>query len=84
MKERNFKLCSKTLKTLINELSKPVHDKLLRKNLFVLQYTNIEKVEIFDVLHDKVVLLMRGRFKRGTRNVTKEFLERFKLCIQKC
>ena len=73
MKERNFKLCSKLLKTLINELSKPVHDKLLRKNLFVLQYTNIEKVEIFDVLHDKVVLLMRGRFKRGTRNVTKEF-----------
>ena len=73
MKQRNFKLCSKTLKTLINEPNQPVHDKLLRKNLFVLQYTNIEKVEIFDVLHDKVVLLMRGRFKRGTRNVTKEF-----------
>ena len=33
--------------------------KLLRKKLFVLQYTNINKFEIFHVLHNKIALLTR-------------------------
>ena len=48
--------------TLLNELeqtsSKCISEKL-RKKLFVLQYTNIDNVKIFCVIHDKVVLLTR-------------------------
>ena len=51
-------LCSKTLKTLINELSKPVGSAkakdFSKKNLFVIQYTNIDKVKMFFVLYDMV------------------------------
>ena len=57
--QNNFSL--KTL--IINELeqtsSKWISEKRLRKKLFVLQYTNIEKVKIFCVIHDKVALLTR-------------------------
>ena len=73
------KLCSKTLKTLINELDKPVYcirEKLLRKKPFVLKYTNIEKVDIF-ILHDKVALLMRRRSERGTRNCQQSIFRKF-------
>ena len=34
----------------------------------MLYYTNIEKVEKLHVLHDKVALLIRKCFERGTRN----------------
>ena len=41
--------------------------------------SNIEKVEILHVLHDKVALLMRRRSeRRGTKNCH-QFLERFVL-----
>ena len=56
------KLSSKTLKSL------GISKKLFRKKAFVLQHTDIEKVEIFHVLHNKVALLLRRRSKRGTRN----------------
>ena len=69
------KLCSaKRLKTLINELNRPavssqcISEKLLRKKLFVLQYTNIGRVKIFYVLHHKVALLARRCSELGTRN----------------
>ena len=31
---------------------------------------NIGKVEMFHVLHDKVVLLMKRRYKRGTKKLS--------------
>ena len=61
------KLCSETLKPL-NKLSRR-GEKLRRKKVFVvLQYTKVDKVKIFCVLHDKVALLTRRRSERGTRN----------------
>ena len=64
---------------------RPVHEKLLniKQKLFSLHsaiYTNIDKLEIILVLHDKVALLTRRRCEYGTRNceiVSKDFLERF-------
>ena len=64
---------------LLNELeqtsSKCVREKL-RKTLFVLQYINIDKVKIFCVIHDKVVLLTRrcSEWKSSPKNVWKGFL----------
>ena len=49
-----------------------------QKKLFVLQYTNIEKVKIFCALHDKIALLTRRCSDNGEHEiVTKEFFERF-------
>ena len=45
--------------------------------LYYSRTSNIEKVEIFYVLHDKVALLMKRRYKRGTRNCHHKFLKRF-------
>ena len=42
-------------------------EELLRKKL-LLQYPNIDKVEIFHVLHNKAALLTTRRSERGTRN----------------
>ena len=39
-----------------------------RRVVFVIWCTNIEKVEIFHDLHDKVVVIMRRRSKWGTGN----------------
>ena len=76
MKQWHFKMekfCSKNLELwLMNWADQCISEKLLRKKLFVLYYTNIEKVGMFHVLHDGVALLMRSRW-----IVTKEFLERF-------
>ena len=47
------------------------------KKLFSLKYTNIDKVKIFHVLHDKVALLTRRRSEREQEIVTKGFLESF-------
>ena len=38
--------------------------------------TNIEKVEILHVLHDKIALLMRRRSERGTRNCHQRLLRK--------
>ena len=55
---------------MLNELeqtsSKCISEKL-RKNFFVLLYTNIDKAKIFYVIHDKVALLTRCS-EWGTRN----------------
>ena len=57
---------------IINELeqtnSQCISEKLLRKKLFVLQYTNIDKVKIFCVSLDKVALQTRKCSEQGTRN----------------
>ena len=45
-----------------------IKEKFLIKELYVLQYYNTKKVEIFYVLHDKVALLMKRFSERGTRN----------------
>ena len=70
MKQWNSKMkkaCLETLKTLINELNRPgISDTLLRKKLLV--YTNIDKVEIFHVLCNKVALLTMRHSQRGARN----------------
>ena len=52
------KLCSKTLETLImNRTDQHMTEKLIaRKKLFALYCTNIRKVEMLYVLHDKVAL----------------------------
>ena len=67
MKLQNEKLCSKTFQTLINEVNKLeqscISEKLIRKKI-VLQFANIEKVEILHVIHDKAVLLMRTHSER--------------------
>ena len=59
------------LKTLTEQTS-AVHDKwgnFSEKNyLYYSIYTNIEKVEIFHVLLNKVALLTRNHFERVTRN----------------
>ena len=58
----------------VNELeqtsSQSITQKLFRKKLFALCYidTDIDKVKIFCVLHDKVALLTRRCSERGTRN----------------
>ena len=50
MKQWNFKmnkLCSKTLKILINELSRPVHElETSQKNAICIMVININKIEI--------------------------------------
>ena len=38
--------------------------------------SNIEKVQIFYVLHEKVALLMKRRYKRGTRNCHRKFFRK--------
>ena len=63
----NKSYAQKHLKTLINELNR-LGEKLIRKEVLVLWYTNIDKVTIFCVLHDKVALLTRRRSERATRN----------------
>ena len=63
----NKSYAQKHLKTLINELNR-LGEKLIRKEVLVLWYTNIDKVTIFCVLHDKVALLTRRRSGRATRN----------------
>ena len=67
------KLClAKHLKALINGLNRParqcISEKLLSRKLFLLQYTNIDKIKVFCVLHDKVVPLTRRYPEHGTRN----------------
>ena len=64
------KLCSKTLKTLINELKDQcICEKLLEKNyLYYSKASNTENGEIFHGLHNKVALLMRRLSERETRN----------------
>ena len=65
------KSCSKTLKTLINELNRPVgfvRNFSVKSYLHYSKTNNIGKVEIFHVLHDKVALLMKRRYERGTKN----------------
>ena len=69
------KLCSKTLKTLINEWSRPVHKRKASQKraicilyFCIAKYTNTEKVEIFHVLHNQGALLMKRRSEWGTRN----------------
>ena len=58
----------------VNELeqtsSQCISEKLFRKKLFVLYYTDtdIDKVKIFCVLHNKVALLTRRCSERGRRN----------------
>ena len=47
----------------------PVREKLLRKKLFILEYTNIEKVKIFCVLHYKIALLTSRCSEWGTRKL---------------
>ena len=58
------KLWSKTLKDLImTSIDQCMSEKKFgtRRNLFVLQYKNIDKVEIFDALHDKIALRRREK-----------------------
>ena len=65
------KSCSKTLKTLINELNRPVgfvRNFSVKSYLHYSKTNNIGKVEIFHVLHDKVALLMKRRYEHGTKN----------------
>ena len=70
------KLCSKALKTLIIELNRPgsqgVHKRETYQkkaiNSILLQYTNIDTVKIFCVLHDQVALLTRRCSEWETRN----------------
>ena len=52
----------------MNRTDQCINGELLRKKLCVLQCTNIEKVEIFHVLHHKVALPMRRRSEQRTRN----------------
>ena len=73
MKQWNFKmkkLCPKTFKIVINKVTRGETSackwETSQKKAFC--NTNIEKVEILHVLHDKVALLMRKRSVRGTRN----------------
>ena len=61
------KLCSKTLKSLINELNKPmgyVRNFSGKSYLYYSKTNNIEEVEMFLALHDKVALLMKRRYER--------------------
>ena len=58
------------MKIFITELKRPdssAYETLLRKKAICIN-TNIDKVTIFWVLHDKVVLLTRRQLERGTRN----------------
>ena len=78
------KLWSKTLKTLINELIRPVRicEKLLKKSyLYYSKASNTEIFERFYGLHDKVALLMRRRCEQGTRNRHQKFLDKLGPCI---
>ena len=75
LKQWNFKmkkLCSKMLKSLINELNKPVHKRETSYTVTSYSYTetstDIEKIEIFHACLEKVALLMRRNSERGTRN----------------
>ena len=52
----------------MNQTDQCINGELLRKKLYVLQCPNMEKVEIFHVLHHKVALLMRRRSEQRTRN----------------
>ena len=46
------------------------------KNIFTYKTNNIEKVEIFHVLHNEVALLMRRRYMSGEQEMaTENFLE---------
>ena len=57
MKQSNFMLWSKTLKTLINELKKNsayVKNFSKKNYLYYSKASNTENVEIFHGLHDKV------------------------------
>ena len=60
------------LKKLKAEQTSIVHKvrKLLGKKAICIikYYTNIDKVKMFHVLHNKVALLTRRRSERGTRN----------------
>ena len=74
MEQLNFKmkkLCSETLKTLINELNRPgcaYSEKRFCEQAFALWYANIAKVQIVHFVHNKVVLLTRRRSEQGARN----------------
>ena len=52
----------------MNQTDQCINGELLRKKLYVLQCTNMEKVEIFHVSHHTVALLMRRRSEQRTRN----------------
>ena len=59
--------CSETPKTLINELNR-LDEKLIKKKVFVLEHTIIDKVKIYCVMHNKVALLTRRRSEQRTIN----------------
>ena len=65
------KLCSKTLKSLNDEPNKSkgyVRHFSGKSYLYYSKTNNIEKVEMFHALHDKVALLMKRHYERETRN----------------
>ena len=85
------KLCSKTLKTL-TELNRPVAVQYMsrqtsQKKAICINstlvysvsqyYTNIDKVEMFYVLHNKVALLTRRHSEWGTRNRHQTIFRKF-------
>ena len=76
MKQWNFKikkLCSETLKTLINELNRPASSAYARdlsekSYLYYNIPANINKFKEFCISHNKVALLTRRHSEQGTRN----------------
>ena len=53
----------------VKKLVKEVKNFFLEKSyIFVLQYTNIGKIKIFSVIHDKFAMLTRRCSEWGTRN----------------
>ena len=70
----------KKIKTLTEQQTSIVHSEKTQKKVIYLyynMYTNIDKVEMLHVLHNKVALLKRGDVLSGKQEiVTKEFLER--------
>ena len=90
MKQWNFKmkkLYSKTLKTLINELNRPVHEckweTFQKKAICILIYYNIEEAEISHVFTIKSHCQWEDVLSREHEIVTKDFLERFGTYIKK-
>ena len=70
-----FSACRQSLKTLINERNRPtvcISEKLLRKVICIIIYTNID-VKIICVLHNKVALPTRDVLS-GEQIITKKIL----------
>ena len=76
MELQNEKVMLKNTQHLDNELNRPVHKWETfntRKKLFVLQYSNIDKFEMFRVLNDRVAQLTRRSSEWGRRNHQQSF-----------